>query len=158
MTRACNMPAERLMEAFNDIYDENEFADRNNAIEHQSKPSSHKWARNAAGSEILSRQSRSLAGMGKRLMKRLRRMKFLGRPFLRPEDYKERAICEKCEDKRSDCFYYYMGTYGLCGGAWAVGGAIGTAACNVITVPRTIDCTINAWFNCHQKNCGFVGF
>lgn len=155
------MPAERLMEAFNDIYDEKEFADRDNVIEHlqpQDKELRYKWPGNVLGSGIHSRHSRSLAGMGKRLMKRLRKMKLLGRPFLRPEDYKERAICDKCEDKRSDCFYYYMGTYGLCGGAWAVAGAIGTAACNVITVPRTIDCTINAWFNCHQKDCGFVGF
>jgi hypothetical protein len=48
----------------------------------------------------------------------MRRLKFFGKPFLRPEDYKERAICDRCEVKRSDCFNYYMGTYGLCGGAW----------------------------------------
>ncbi len=44
---------------------------------------------------------RALTGIGKRLMTRLRKLKFLGRPFLRPEDYKERAICDKCEDKRN---------------------------------------------------------
>ncbi len=53
---------------------------------------------------------------------------------------------------------YYILTYGLCGaGAW-LGGTLVSVACNVVTLPRTVDCVLNTWFNCFQKNCGLIGF
>jgi hypothetical protein len=138
VTNSCTMSSEKLLQTFDEVYNENEFSIEEN--------------------EVHSRRKRAPPGIGKQLMQRFRKIKFLGRPFLRPDGAKDRAICQKCEDKRTLCFNYYMGTYGLCGGAWLVAGAIGSATCNVVTIPRTIDCTINVWFNCYKKDCGFVGF
>ena len=71
------MSSERLMETFDDIYEgKNEIQETN--------------------FEAKSRQSRqaSLGGLGKGLMKRLRKIKFMGRPFLRPDGAADRAVCQ----------------------------------------------------------------
>ena len=140
-THTCTMSSEKLLQTFGEIYRQNE-VETDFEDEHG----------------LEKREARTVKGGRKGLMGMLRRIKLLGRPFLRPENAKERAVCVRCEKKRTDCFNFNMGTYGLCGGAWLVAGIIGTATCNIITMPRTIDCTVNAWFNCHQKDCGFVGF
>ncbi len=55
-------------------------------------------------------------------------------------------------------FQFYVATYGLCGAASYVGGFWGATACNVATVPRTVDCINNALNNCYYKRCGLVNF
>jgi hypothetical protein len=52
---------------------------------------------------------------------------------------------------------YYIFTYGLCGGAYLLGGSIGSAGCNVLTIPRVVDCAMNTYFNCYLTHCGLVG-
>lgn len=65
--------------------------------------------------------------------------------------------CFKCERKRSKCTTYYIYTYGICGGAYLFGGSIPSWGCNIITIPRTVDCMLNTFFNCYLKNCGLIG-
>lgn len=152
------MSTDQLLRVFRAIYNENEFANNEIADKQYKEHLSNESSDNLTPLEIHSRQSRSISGQRKKLMKRLRNTKLLGRPFVRPLDYKKHPICVKCDNKRSSCFRYRLGTYGLCTGAWLVAGAIGTAACQVVTMTRNLDCTINAWFNCFINNCGLVAF
>ncbi len=78
----------------------------------------------------------------------------LSHPLLATRASEASYACRKCEAKRSSCALYYIGTYGVCGAAWAVAGSVGSAACNVATLPRTIDCTLNTWQTCYLRDCG----
>ena len=131
-TRTCGMSSEKLMQSFSEIYEgKNEIQTQND--ESGSKFRQRRQENNefltehegelepyyaADGTPTNRRQFSQLRKTGKGLMKMLRRINFLGRPFLRPEGSQDRAICKPCENKRNGCFYFYMGTYGLCGGAW----------------------------------------
>jgi len=99
---------------------------------------------------------RKLAAVSNRVRRSTRGMIF-GRPFRRPKDYQSSKACRKCEAKRSSCFKYYLWTYGICGAAYALGGSIASTGCNVVTLPRTVDCTLNTLLNCYMKRCGLVG-
>lgn len=80
-----------------------------------------------------------------------------GRPVRKPKDSYKRRECRKCERKRAGCTRFYLFTYGVCGGAYIAGGSVLSTACNIITLPRTIDCTLNTLLNCFMRNCGLVG-
>lgn len=75
----------------------------------------------------------------------------------KPKSSYNHPRCRKCERKRSKCTTYYIYTYGLCTAAWLISGRIGSWGCNLITLPRTVDCTLNTIFNCYLKNCGLIG-
>jgi hypothetical protein len=53
---------------------------------------------------------------------------------------------------------FYIMTYGVCGGAYLAGGNLASTACNVITLPRSVDCFLNTFLNCYMKDCGLIGF
>lgn len=77
----------------------------------------------------------------------------------RPKDWYKSKYCHKCERKRSKCFNYYAFTYVLCGGAYLISGrGFTSSACNIITIPRTVDCVLNTLLNCYLKDCGLIGF
>jgi len=89
--------------------------------------------------------------------KRSTRGLLFGRPFRKPPNSKRRPECQKCEKKRSSCTNFYIATYGICGGAYLVGGNTLSTGCNLLTIPRTVDCMLNTYFNCYLKHCGLVG-
>ncbi|CAB4055263.1 unnamed protein product [Lepeophtheirus salmonis] len=77
-------------------------------------------------------------------------------PLKVPQDPHNVERCqESCEAKRSACFLYSIGTYGACFVASKLAGTIGSIACSVITLPRSIDCTLHSYFNCFRRNCGY---
>ena len=59
-------------------------------------------------------------------------------------------------------FQYYIGTYILCGFFdYYVDLILGTKygrICTLFTVPRTLDCVYNQYFNCYREGCGMFGF
>eukprot|EP00095_Tigriopus_kingsejongensis_P012022 maker-scaffold1195_size56104-snap-gene-0.14 protein:Tk12022 transcript:maker-scaffold1195_size56104-snap-gene-0.14-mRNA-1 annotation:"hypothetical protein" len=69
-------------------------------------------------------------------------------PIKTPKDAHLSYECQACELKRSSCTSYTIGTYGICGAAWLVGGSVGRITCNVATAPRSLDCLYNTWENC----------
>lgn len=135
-----------------------------------SEKSDHLFANEVVAS-VLGRQSQN------RVTRSIKGGLLFGRPFRRPKDTSYRKECQKCESKRSKCFavswikrwlshlhkklcsifQYYVGTYGLCGGAWLIGGSLGSTLCNLVTIPRTVDCMLNTYSNCYLRHCGLVG-
>ena len=92
-----------------------------------------------------------------RRQRRSTRGLLFGRPFRKPPNSTKRRECQKCEKKRSSCTTYYIVTYGICGGAYLAGGRLLSTGCNLLTIPRTVDCMLNTYYNCYLKHCGLVG-
>lgn len=76
----------------------------------------------------------------------------------KPKDWYKSPYCQKCERKRSKCTTYYIFTYGICTGAYLISGSFTSYGCNLITLPRTVDCVLNTFLNCYLKDCGLIGF
>jgi hypothetical protein len=115
---------------------------------------------NATQKEVISLlwQSAEAGNSGHQRTPRGVRPRITGRPFRKPPNSEKRAVCRKCEAKRSSCTSFYIMTYGVCGGAYLAGGNLASTACNVITLPRSVDCFLNTFLNCYMKDCGLIGF
>lgn len=84
-------------------------------------------------------------------------------PFFQPYDRSTIQKCNAvCEPKRSQCGYYYIGTYAICGFFDYYVDLILSSqygkVCNLATVPRVLDCFYNQYFNCYMEGCGMFGY
>jgi len=85
------------------------------------------------------------------------------RPLFQPYSKEKAKHCnEVCEPKRSQCGYFYIGTYVVCGFFdYYVDLILGTRygfLCTLATIPPTVDCSIHSYFNCYSQGCGLFGY
>merc|ERR1719275_400380 len=76
-------------------------------------------------------------------------------PIFTPEGSSARSVCRTCDQRKTVCTVYSIGSWAGCTGAWLMAGVPGQIVCNVATAPGSFGCTMNT-LHCYMESCGLV--
>lgn len=151
LSSRCTLTTDELIEAIEEM----EINPASNHAKRMRRDLTHQRLQQSVGQ--LQRGQQSTRRNGFSFLNKKRRQSFMSNmpPFVRPVQARGKPVCRTCDSRRTVCSVYSIGTYVGCGGVWLVSGIPGQIACNVMTTPGSIGCSINT-LNCYMHGCGLV--